>query len=579
MLTKKEAELKKEKINKELNMPHTYVIIFFVVLFCWLLTFIVPLGKFDTHDISYMNAEGKEKTRTVLIPDSFRYQYNVDNTKLKTKLQEISANEAKLQEAGLDKTVIDEMLSKNEAEWTGDTLNEAGLSEPVIYGLFKEEVYDTSSKQKSQAKIWGTDDFYGFGVLNYVFEGLVTGDKWGSAVGIVAFILVIGGAFGIILRTGSVDAGIYKFITLIKGYEVIAIPALFVLFSLGGAIFGMSEETIPFAMIVIPFVIAMGYDSLVGIGVTFVASQVGNATSWMNPFGIAIAQGIAGVPVMSGASFRIAMWVITTGLACAYLIVYARKIKKNPQSSIAYESDAYFREHAEANSENRQFKFGDGLVLLSFLLGIIWIVWGVTKEGYYIPEIASQFFVMGLAAGIIGVIFKLNNMRINDIASSFQRGAGDLVGAAIVVGMAKGIILVLGGTSATTPTVLNTILSGIGASLAGLPTAICALFMYVFQTVFNFFVTSGSGQAALTMPIMAPLADVVGVTRQVATLAYQLGAGFADAIVPTSASLMGVLGVARIDWGKYAKWQIKMQGFFFLIGCIFIVIAVMIGFN
>jgi uncharacterized ion transporter superfamily protein YfcC len=182
-----------------------------------------------------------------------------------------------------------------------------------------------------------------------------------------------------------------------------------------------------------------------------------------------------------------------------------------------------------------------------------------------------------LVAGIIGVIFKLSDMTVNDIASSFQRGAADLVGAAIVVGMAKGILLVLGGSNASTPTVLNTILNSVGNALQGLPATLTAVFMYTFQTIFNFFVTSNSGQAALTMPILAPLSDLVGVSRQVAVLAYQLGSGFADAIVPTSASLMGVLGVARIDWTRWAKWQIKMQGFLFVLGIIFIIIAVLIG--
>lgn len=579
MSTKTQPQSKTKIITKQVQMPHTYLIIFGVVILCWLLTFIIPLGKFDTHKVTYKNADGKEKSRTVLISESFRYQYNLDMNKLKLKLNELKDNESKLADIGVDKTKIEEFLNLDQSQWSQDKLDEIGLTEPVLYSLFNDQIYDTSKKLKSHAGIWGTDDYYGFGVLNYVFEGLVTGDKYGSAVGIVAFILVIGGAFGIILKTGSIDAGIHSFIKITKGYEFLAIPALFILFSLGGAIFGMSEETIPFAMIVIPFVIAMGYDSLVGIGVTFVASQVGNATSWMNPFGIAIAQGIAGVPVMSGAGFRIIMWVITTGLACTYLMAYANKIKKDPTKSIAYETDNYFRKQVQSMEENHSFTVGDKLVLISFLSGIIWIVWGVTKKGYYIPEIASQFFVMGLVAGIIGVAFKLNGMKINDIASSFQRGAADLAGTAIVVGMAKGIILVLGGTDAATPTVLNSILHSIGKALEGLPTAICAVFMYIFQTIFDFFVTSGSGQAALTMPIMAPLSDVVGVTRQVSTLAYQLGAGFADAIVPTSASLMGVLGVAKIEWGKYAKWQIKMQGFFFVIGCIFMIVAVVMGFN
>jgi uncharacterized ion transporter superfamily protein YfcC len=572
------SDQKKKQDEKRFQMPHTYVIIFFVVMFCWALTFMVPVGKFDTHDVTYTNADGKEKTKTVLLPETFRLQYPLDNQKLAEAIKTTDA--AKLTESGVDAEALTALMATDPATWESGALDEMGLSESTIHKLYDTKVYDTTSPIKKQAKVWGTEDFYGFGVFNYMFEGLVTGDKWGSAVGIVAFILVIGGAFGIIMRTGAIDAGIYEFITRVKGAQFLVIPALFIVFSLGGAIFGMSEESIPFAMIVIPFVIAMGYDSLVGVAITFVATQVGNATSWMNPFGVAIAQGIAGVPVLSGATFRIIMWVVLTTASVIYITMYANKIKKDPTKSIVYDTDQYFRDHlASQDPEHRAFTLGHGLVLLWMLFGVIWIVWGVTSEGYYIPEIASQFFVMGLGAGVLAVVFKLNNMRINDIASSFQSGAGDLVGAAMVVGMAKGILLVLGGSSATTPTVLNTILSSVGSSLAGLPSAVTAVLMYTFQTIFNFFVTSNSGQAALTMPILAPLSDIVGISRQVAVLCYQLGSGFADAIVPTSASLMGVLGVARMDWTKWAKFQIKMQGFFFVFGSVFIVIAIMIGYN
>ena len=227
----------------------------------------------------------------------------------------------------------------------------------------------------------------------------------------------------------------------------------------------------------------------------------------------------------------------------------------------------------------RDFQVGHKLILLEMLLVLIWIVWGVMKKGYYIPEIASQFFVMGLVAGLTAVIFKLNNLGINDIASKFQSGAADLAGTAVVVGMAKGILIVLGGSDANSFSALNTILYSIGNALRGVPKTAAAIGMYAFQSCFNLVVTSNSGQAALTMPIMAPLADLVGVSRQIAVLAYQMGAGFMDAFTPVSASLIGVLGVAGIDWSKWAKFQIKMQGFFFLIGCIILIIAVAMNFQ
>lgn len=583
MSSDKKPEKGLERISEgftRFQTPHTYAIIFFVVIFCWLLTLIIPAGLFSTHDVEYVDSNGETKTRTVLMADTFRYSYELDEESLSTELGKLANDSATLEELGVDQETLNEFLSSDPASWDQGQLDSLGLSEPVLYDLYGDSVFDTGKKLHNVATIWGTDDFYGFGVLNYIFEGLVTGSKYGSAVGIVALILVVGGSFGIIMRTGAIDAGIYAFIRKTKGLERLALPLLFFLFSLGGATFGMSEEVIPFAMIMVPFVIALGYDSIVAVTVTFVASQVGNATSWMSPFSVAIAQGISGIPVLSGASFRLVVWFVVTAAAAGYMMYYGEKVRKNPQISVMYELDGYFRDRIEQSTEeDRKFTLGDKLILLEMLAVLIWIIWGVTKKAYYIPEIASQFFVMGLVAGIIAVIFKLNGMTINEMASSFQRGVADLAGTAVVVGMAKGILLVLGGADATVASTLNTILHGIGNALQGVPAAIAAWFMYIFQSLFNLVVTSNSGQAALTMPIMAPLADIVGVSRQVAVLAYQLGAGFVDAFTPVSASLIGVLGVARVDWMKWAKFQIKMQAFFFVIGSAVVIIAVLVNFQ
>lgn len=571
----KKSEIKQNKKDfTKLRTPHTYAIIFVVVLICWALTFIVPAGKFSVHEIEYTDSNGDVKTRTVLMADTFRYSYGLNTGFLSGELKKLSEDEAALQELGVDQEALKEFAETSPESWDQSQLDDLGLTDDVLYEKYGESMYDTGKKLHKTAKVWGTDDFNGFGFMNYIFEGLVTGDKYGSAVGIVALILVVGGSFGIIMRTGAIDAGIYAFIRKTKGFERLALPMLFFVFSLGGATFGMSEEVIPFAMIMVPFVIALGYDSIVAVTVTFVASQVGNAASWMSPFSVAVAQGIAGIPVLSGASFRLVMWFIVTALAAAYMMVYAEKIRKKPELSAVYETDEHFRNRIEnTTEEERNFTLGHKLILLEMLAVLIWIIWGVTEKAYYIPEIASQFFVMGFAAGVTAVIFRLNNMTINDMASAFQGGVADLAGTAIVVGMAKGILLVLGGSDANVPSALNTVLYGIGNALNGVPAVVAAWCMYIFQSLFNLVVTSNSGQAALTMPIMAPLADIVGVSRQIAVLAYQLGAGFVDAFTPVSASLIGVLGVARIDWSKWAKYQIKMQAFFFLLGTVAIIVA------
>ncbi len=495
------------------KVPHTFVIIFFVVLFAAALTYIVPLGVYDMHEITYMQGE-TEKTRNVLIPESFRYATDEDG-----------------------KTML------------------------------------------AQAPVFGTEDFDGkIGVLNYIFEGIVSGNKWGSAIGVFAFILVVGGSFGILLRTGAVDNGLKSVIKLTQGREVILIPTIFILFSLGGAVFGMGEEAIPFVLIVTPMMVAMGYDAIVALMCTVVATQVGFATSWMNPFSVAIAQGIAGVPVLSGAGFRMVMWAFFTLLGIVFTIMYGNKVKKNPQSSVSYKSDEFFRKSNLKTQIDAKMGVGDILVLLTLLATIIWVIWGVVVHEYYIPEIASQFFVMGFVAGVIGVVFKMNDMHVDDIAKSFQSGASDLLGAALVVAMAKGILIVMGGMSADSPSVLNTILHAAGNLIGDLPAAVSAWFMYVFQTVFNFFVVSGSGQAALTMPLMAPLSDIVGVSRQVSVLAFQLGDGFSNCIVPTSGVLIACIGAARVDFWDWAKFQIKFQGLLFLFATVFIVAAVTMGF-
>lgn len=501
-----------EKKKKGFQMPHTYIIIFGVILLAALLTVFIPLGKYETKEITYIQ-NGEEKTKTVLDPESFEY-------------------------------ILDE----------------------------------NGNKVTQIAPLFGTEDFGRQGILNYVFEGLTTGDKWGSAVGIIAFILVVGGAFGIVLRTGAIEGGIMRVILVMKGKEILLIPILVTLFSLGGAIFGMGEEAIPFVMILVPLFVAMGYDAVVGIMCSYVATQVGFGSSWQNPFGLAIAQGIAEIPVMSGAWFRIPMWIFFTGLTIFFTMRYAKKIKKNPRLSVAYESDqAYRDEFATNGSEMPPFTLGHKLVILDIFLCMVWTVWGVVAKGYYIPEIASQFFVMGLVAGILGIVFKLNDMHMNDIPKSFDRGAADLLGAAMCVGMAQGIIIILGGTSATEGTVLNTILHVISEGMQNFPPMISAWFMYVFQSVFNFFVTSGSGQAALTMPIMAPLADLVGVERQVAVVAFQLGDGLTNMIVPTSGCLLAVLAAAKLEWGRWAKFQIKFQAVLFAAASATVILAVLIG--
>ncbi|GAA5191887.1 putative basic amino acid antiporter YfcC [Ferrimonas gelatinilytica] len=419
----------------------------------------------------------------------------------------------------------------------------------------------------------------GVGLLNFPFEGLVSGSKWGSAIGVIMFMLVIGGAFGVVMRTGTIDNGILRLIDKTRGNEALFIPVMFTLFSLGGAVFGMGEEAVAFAIIILPLMIRLGYDGITTVMVTYVATQVGFAASWMNPFSVAIAQGVAGVPVLSGAGVRIPLWIGFTLVGIAFTMHYARKVKLDPTRSHSYHSDQAMRDQPMTTLANSRWNLGDSLVMLTVVATLVWVIWGVVANAWYIPEIASQFFTMGLVAGIIGVLFRLNQMTMNDVADAFKEGAGIMLPAALLVGCAKGILLLLGGGEPGEATVLNSLLNSSANAIGEMPEVLSAWLMLVFQSVFNFFVTSGSGQAALTMPLMAPLSDLVGVSRQVSVLAFQLGDGFTNVIVPTSASLMATLGVCRVDWGDWARFVWRFVLLLMALSSVAVILAELLDFQ
>lgn len=408
----------------------------------------------------------------------------------------------------------------------------------------------------------------GLGLLNLPFEGLVAGDKFGTSVGLVALLLVLGGGFNLMLRTGAIDRLILSFVLRYQSHAWILVPGLFVLFSLGGAIFGMGEETIPMILLLAPIMARLGFNAITVVLMTYVATQIGFATSWMNPFSVVVAQGVAGLPPLSGAGFRGAMWGLFTLLGAALSLRYALGAGRIPVSA-AVESTTDNQERAD---------FADLLVALTLLLGMIWVVWGVTTQGYYLPELAAQFFTMGVVSALIAAFRRRNRMSANACAEAFREGAAIMLPIVLIVAVAKGLVLLLGGTDPSQPSVLNTILYGLAGLVEGLPPLLSAWLMLLVQSVINFFVTSGSGQAALTMPILAPLGDLVGVSRQVTVLAFQLGDGLTNLIVPTSAILMGVLGAAGIDWWDWARfffrWMLGLMG----LASAFVIGAVMIGF-
>ena len=368
---------------------------------------------------------------------------------------------------------------------------------------------------------------------------------------IIGFILIVGGAFAVLHKTEAIDAmikSIAKAHSRSPFVQAALIPMFITLFSLGGATFGMNEEAIPFILIFVPLALALGYDTITGVSIPFLGSQVGFGAAFLNPFNVGIAQGIAGIPVFSGMSYRLICWAVATLLTAGFMMWYAARIKRNPELSPTYLLDQVKRQesHLDLNSfEGMTLKHK--VVLWIFAGSLLGMVVGVVKFDWYIEQIAALFMVMGIVIGLIG------GLDSDELVGAFIQGAKDLVGTALVIALARGTMIL-----ARDANIIDTMLHGLLPLVQSSSPVFAAQKMFAIQTVINFFIHSGTGQASLTMPIMAPLADLVGVTRQTAVLAFQFGE-LTTPMIPTSGITVGVLALARIPWITWAKWMIPLQ--------------------
>lgn len=361
-------------------------------------------------------------------------------------------------------------------------------------------------------------------VFSAVYHGFV------KQAGIIVFILVVGGAFWLLNATGAVSAGITRFITAVGKRDAWVLAALTVLFSLGGAVFGMSEETIPFVGIVVPLVVSMGYDALMGMLVVYVAANIGFSAAFLNPFTVGIAQEMAGLPLFSGMGYRFFCWALLTALTVGAVLLYARRSKKTPAQEAAADT--------AAPPTRRQV-----WILIVLGLTVAALVWGVTRHQWYLPEITALFLAMGIACGLIA------GFPAGRIVDELLAGARDILSAALVVGVASGIIVIL-----QDGRIIDSILHSLQEGLDGTGPLASLGAMYGIQAVINFLIPSATAKAAITIPIMAPFSDMVGVARQATVLAFQFGDGFTNMLTPTSGVLMASLAMARIPYGRWVRW-------------------------
>ncbi len=530
---------------KKSKIPHTYVIVFAIIVIAAAMTWFVPGGEFERHTV-----EVGESSREVINSESFRYL-------------------------------------------------------------------------ESKPQTWQ--------IFSALFDGFE--DK----ADIIVFILLIGGAFWIMNHSRAIDVGIYSFLNFTKkvehyrllkfvGVNNIIITLIMLMFSLFGAVFGMSEETIAFVIIFVPLAITMGYDSIVGVNLCYVAAALGFAGAMLNPFTIGIAQGLSDLPLFSGIEYRFFCWIIINIVGIGWVLRYAAKIKKNPKLSPVYEDDAYWREKSDAGeieniSQNTPksawvtfliifaviviYAFYHPLTTLTvghasrtvpaipflavlflvtsiitlrrsaqfFVLNLLmftifFLIVGVMGYGWYVMEIATLFFAMGLAAGVA------MNYSPNRITKLFIEGVKDITPAAMVVGLAGGIIIVLQNGH-----IIDTLLYWVSRSMGDMGDIASLGMMYLFQSLINVVIPSGSAKAALTMPIMSQFSDLIGVSRQATVMAFQFGDGFTNMITPTSGVLIGALGIARIPFDKWLKWITPFMIVLIILGFLLLIPTVLMELN
>lgn len=455
--------------KKKSRVPHTYVILFTVIIIMAILTYIIPAGEYD-------RMQDPSTGRTVVDPDSFH----------------------------------------------GVEQNPATP----------------------------------FDLVQAVPKGM------NAAAGIIFFIFIIGGAFQIIAATGAIEAGISRVAVKLEGKDILMIPIFTVVFSIFGGTIGMAEETIVFVPIGIALARALGYDALVGTAMVTLGAASGFTSGFMNPFTVGVAQGISELPLFSGIGFRFVILGVMLILVNIYLLRYAKKVKNDPEKSIVRELEIEESDHKIDLSNLPELTSRHIGILLLFAAGLGVIIYGVFELGWYITEIATVFLAMGIVGGFVG------NLGPSKVAQEFVVGARGIVFGALVVGIARGILVVM-----TDGFIIDSIIHGLATGINALPTAIAVLGMYIVQVVINFFIPSGSGQAAATMPIMAPLADVLNINRQVAVTAFQFGDGITNSIIPTSAALMGVLSVAKIPYEKWFKFVYPVMLIWLSMGAVFLLIA------
>lgn len=475
---------------KKVRVPHVFILLAEVILFCSIFTYIIPSGTYEREEKQIGSL-----TRTVVIPGTYE-----------ELPKHVSARG---------------ILLGEEVEGKATPVSITGLLSAIPRGL--EESAD-----------------------------------------IIFFIFLIGGVFGIVQKTGTIVAVIQGLLKRFSGSGPLLTIVIMIVVSIGGSTIGMGEELIPLVPVFLLISKELGYDRIYGLALVLVGAETGFAAATTNPFTVQIAQGIAEVPIGSGIGFRIIFYLVIISITIGYVLYYGRTIKKDPSKSLM-KGDKFDVGEYEIEDHSLKTKHWVIMILSAVIFGFILIA--VQKLGWWLTEMSGGFLLIGILAAVIG------GLTLSESTRAFVKGMEEMVVAALVVGFARGIQVVLQDAQ-----VMDSMIFYVASILQQFPRMVGAEGMLIFQTLLNFFIPSGSGQAAATMPLMAPLADVVGLSRQTAVFAFTCGDGFSNTLIPTSGLLMAMLSLAKIPYTKWLKFMLPLFITLLLTSGIFLAIAVAIGY-
>ena len=380
---------------------------------------------------------------------------------------------------------------------------------------------------------------------------------------IIFLIFLVGGVIAILRKSGAIDAALHGAVARLGKSPWILIAGCLFIFGVGAYTIGMGEEYVPLVPIIVTMSLAMRMDAIVAMGMVWVPYGIGWACAGTNPFGVIIAQNIAGVPLMSGSGARFVMMLAFLGIAFHHLYRYAMRVQRDPSTSLVAHVDysTGFDPPDDIKLNGQRMA-----VLFVFILGVVGFVFGAKQYGWYITELNAVFLGIGIITALI------SRMSPGETSQAFLKGAAEMTAAALIVGFARTIEVVLSDGQ-----IIDSIIYGIASLLEGMPAEVSAVGMLAVQTITNFFIPSGSGQAFVTMPIMSPLATLTDVPQQTAVLAYQFGDGFTNMIVPTSALVMGALALGKVPYTAWVRFVGPLLLKIFGLAIVFLILSIHFG--